>query len=70
MLFITRKAGERIVIGEDTVIEVTEVAGRTVRIGISAPRDISVYREELLERIKRSEQGDEASTEDSPPAEA
>lgn len=59
MLFITRKAGERIIIGEDTVIEVTEVSGRTVRLGISAPREVAVYREELWKRMNRGEPGQE-----------
>ncbi len=53
MLTITRKPGERIMIGDDVVIEVVEVTGSTVRIGITAPRDRLIYREELWERVKR-----------------
>ena len=53
MLTITRKPGERIMIGDDVVIEIVEVTGNTVRVGITAPRDRLIYREELWERVKR-----------------
>jgi carbon storage regulator len=53
MLTITRKPGERIMIGDDVVIEIVEVTGSTVRVGITAPRDRLIYREELWERVKR-----------------
>ena len=49
MLIITRRQGERIVLGDDVVIQVLEVSGGNVRIGIDAPRSVPVYREELLE---------------------
>jgi len=44
MLRISRRAGERIMLGDNTVIEILEVRGQTVRIGIDAPRSIPVYR--------------------------
>ena len=53
MLTITRKPGERIMIGDDVVIEIVEVSGTTVRVGITAPRERTIYREELWERVKR-----------------
>jgi len=53
MLRITRRAGERIMLGDDVIIEVTEVKGGTVRIGIDAPRSLPVYREELWLEVKR-----------------
>jgi carbon storage regulator len=53
MLRITRRAGERIVLGDDVIIEVTEVKGGTVRIGIEAPRSLPIYREELWLEVKR-----------------
>ena len=53
MLTITRRPGERIMIGEDIVIEIVEVTGTTVRVGITAPREQRIYREELWERVKR-----------------
>ncbi|HEX8752042.1 MAG TPA: carbon storage regulator CsrA [Solirubrobacterales bacterium] len=53
MLTITRKPGEKIMIGDDVVIEIVEVAGNTVRVGITAPRERLIYREELWERVRR-----------------
>jgi carbon storage regulator len=53
MLTITRRAGERILIGDDVVIEIVEVNGGTVRVGITAPRERLIYREELWERVKQ-----------------
>jgi carbon storage regulator len=52
MLRISRKVGERVRIGEDVVIEVLEVTGSAVRLGVDAPRSIAVYREELWLSIK------------------
>ena len=53
MLRITRRAGERVMLGDDVVIEVIEVRGGTVRLGIDAPRSLPVYREELWLEVKR-----------------
>jgi carbon storage regulator len=53
MLTITRRPGERIMLGDDVVIEIVEVSGTTVRVGITAPRELVVYREELWERVRR-----------------
>jgi carbon storage regulator len=47
VLIITRRAGEKVRIGDDVCIEVIEVTGSTVRIGIAAPKSIPVYREEI-----------------------
>ena len=52
MLNITRKIGEKIIIGEDVVLEVMEVSGSSVRIGIKAPRSVPVYREEIWEAVR------------------
>jgi carbon storage regulator len=56
MLRISRRAGERIMLGDDTVIEILEVRGQTVRLGIDAPRSIPVYREEIWLEVKRENQ--------------
>lgn len=53
MLTITRRPGERIMIGDDVIIEIVEVSGTTVRVGITAPREKLIYREELWERVKK-----------------
>lgn len=50
MLVLSRKPGQRIVVNGNIEIEVTAVAGRTVRIGITAPRDVSIVRAELREQ--------------------
>jgi carbon storage regulator len=53
MLRITRRAGERVILGDDVIIEVTEIRGQTVRLGIDAPRSVPVYREEIWLEVKR-----------------
>ena len=55
MLIVTRKLQESVMIGNDVTVTVLGVKGNQVRIGINAPKDITVHREEILERI-RSEQ--------------
>ncbi len=52
MLIITRRAGEKVMLGDDIVVEVMEVVGNTVRIGISAPRSLPVYREEIWDAVR------------------
>jgi len=52
MLIITRKPGEKIMLGDDVTVEVIEVSGSSVRIGIAAPRSLPVYREEIWEQVK------------------
>ena len=53
MLILTRRVGETLVIGDDVTITVLGVRGNQVRIGVNAPRDVSVHREEIYERIKK-----------------
>jgi carbon storage regulator len=52
MLILTRRAGETVMIGSDVTITVLGVKGNQVRIGINAPKDVSVHREEIYERIQ------------------
>ena len=52
MLILTRKIGESLMVGDDVTVTVLEVNGGQVRIGIKAPRDIAVHREELFDRIQ------------------
>ena len=52
MLIITRRPGEKIMLGDDVVVEVIEVSGSSVRIGIAAPKSIPVYREEIWTAVK------------------
>ena len=53
MLLITRRVGEKIMIGDDVVVHVMEIVGNTVRVGIQAPRSTPVYREEKPRRDRR-----------------
>ena len=53
MLVLTRKPGEGIVIGDDIVIKIIEVKGGAIRIGIDAPRDRKIYRQEVYARISQ-----------------
>ncbi len=53
MLILTRRVGETVVIGDDIEITVLGVKGNQVRIGVKAPREVAVHREEILERIRR-----------------
>jgi carbon storage regulator len=53
MLRITRRAGERVMLGDNVIVEVMEIRGQTVRLGIDAPRSVPVYREEIWLEVKR-----------------
>jgi carbon storage regulator len=59
MLILTRRAGETVMIGSDITITVLGVKGNQVRIGINAPKDVAVHREEIYERIKSEKSSDE-----------
>ena len=53
MLILTRRVGETVVIGEDVTVTVLGVKGNQVRLGVNAPREVTVHREEIYDRIKR-----------------
>ncbi len=53
MLILTRRVGETIVIGDDVIITVLGIKGNQVRIGINAPKTVSVHREEIYQRIQQ-----------------
>jgi len=52
MLIITRRPGEKIMLGDDVVVHVMEIVGNSVRIGIQAPRSVPVYREEIWNAVR------------------
>lgn len=56
MLVLSRRTNQSVIIGHDVVVTVLEVRGDVVRLGISAPRDVSVHREEVFEELKKSNQ--------------
>ena len=62
MLILTRRIGETLIIGDDVIVTVLGVKGNQVRIGVKAPKDVSVHREEIFDRI-RSERGEDSNTE-------
>lgn len=65
MLILTRRINETLNIGDDVQVTVLGIKGNQVRIGINAPRDVPVHREEIYQRIKREERmGDDAKSDD------
>ena len=55
MLILTRRVGETLMIGDNVTVTVLRVKGNQVRLGVNAPKDVSVHREEIFERIQKEE---------------
>lgn len=56
MLILTRKAGEKLMIGDNVELSVLSIKGNQVRIGVDAPKDVAVHREEIYIRIQNEKQ--------------
>ena len=59
MLILTRKVNETLMVGDDVSVTVLGIKGGQIRLGINAPREIAVHRQEVYERIKQESGGDE-----------
>lgn len=67
MLILTRRVGEKLTIGDQTTVTVLGVRGNQVRLGITAPQDVEVHRQEVFERIQQEEASAESTRKDRPP---
>jgi len=61
MLILTRRVGETLMIGDDVTVTVLGVKGNQVRVGVGAPKEVSVHREEIYERIKQEQKSNQAT---------
>ena len=57
MLILTRRIGETLMVGDEVTVTVLGVKGNQVRLGINAPKDVAVHREEIYQRIQKEKEG-------------
>ena len=67
MLIITRRAGQKIMLGDDITVHVMEIVGNNVRLGVEAPKRLPVYREEIWAAVKEENQASASADADSLP---
>jgi len=63
MLILTRRVGETLMVGDNITVTVLGVKGNQVRLGVNAPRDVAVHREEIFNRIQHEDEGPTNETE-------
>lgn len=63
MLILTRRVGETLMVGDDVTVTVLGVKGNQVRIGVNAPKEVSVHREEIYMRIQAEKSGQQVGAE-------
>jgi len=62
MLILTRKVGEKVIIGDDVTLTVLALVGNHVRLGITAPKSLDVHREEIYVKIRNDAESESATT--------
>ena len=67
MLIITRRAGQKIMLGDDITVHVMEIVGNSVRLGVDAPKSLPVYREEIWAAVKEENQASASADTESMP---
>ncbi len=63
MLILTRRVGETLMVGDEVTVTVLGVKGNQVRLGVNAPKEVAVHREEIYQRIKREHDDEDGSAE-------
>jgi carbon storage regulator len=70
MLILTRRPGERVVIGDEILVTVMGVSGHTVRLGIEAPQGVSIFREEIWDAVREENRAAAEASADALPAQS